>query len=191
MRYRLRQHGSYFEPIYACIRKRSTSSSLWQLCVEKSGQGLRRNSVITCSRILTLWNTFGLVMKPTFTSRGTLTDKTCVSGALSIHIKFTNPLCMPKKSWCGVRFPRRAWVGVSCLRITSPERITPWCSTPSSSLNWDGDDVLFMHSGSNRMELDLTLLQRSWNSYTPSSSISHSVQTFPTAIPVRILIATM
>jgi hypothetical protein len=35
------------------------SSSLWQLCAEKSWQGLRRNSVITCSRTLTLWNTFG------------------------------------------------------------------------------------------------------------------------------------
>jgi hypothetical protein len=38
----------------------------------------------------------------------TLTDKTCVSGALCIHVKFTNPLCMPRKSWCGVRFPCRA-----------------------------------------------------------------------------------
>jgi hypothetical protein len=42
MRYRLRHHGTYFEPIYACIRTRSMSSSLWQLCAEKSGQGLRR-----------------------------------------------------------------------------------------------------------------------------------------------------
>ena len=57
--YRLRQHGAYFEPIYAHIRTRSMSSSLRQLCAEKSGQGLRRNSVITCSRTLTLWNTFG------------------------------------------------------------------------------------------------------------------------------------
>ena len=39
MRYRLRLHGAYFEPIYACIRSRSMSSSLWQLCVEKSVQG--------------------------------------------------------------------------------------------------------------------------------------------------------
>jgi len=172
MRYRLRQHDTYFEPIYVCIRTRSMSSSLWQLCAEKGGQGLRRNSVITCSRTLTHWNTFGLVMRPTFTSRGTLTDKTCVSGALSIHIKFTNPLCMPRKSWYGVRFPRRAWLGLSCLRITSLGRIKPWCSTPSSSLNWEGDDVLFMHSGSNRMELDLTSLQGSWKSCTPSSSIA-------------------
>jgi len=59
MRYRPRQHGAYFEPIYACICTRSMSSSLWQLCAEKSGQGLRRNSVITCSRTLTLWITFG------------------------------------------------------------------------------------------------------------------------------------
>ena len=36
--------------------------------------------MITCSRTLTLWNTFGLEMRPTFTSRGTLTEKTCVSG---------------------------------------------------------------------------------------------------------------
>ena len=172
MLYRLRQHGAYFEPIYACIRTRSMSSSLWQLCVEKSRQVLRRNSVITCSRTLTLWNTFGLVMRPTFTSRGTLTDKTCVSGALNIHINFTNPLCMPRKSWCGVRFPRRAWLCLSCLMITSLGRITPWCWTTSSSLNWDDDDVLFMHSGSNRMELDLTPIQRSWNSCTPSSSIA-------------------
>jgi len=43
-------------------------------------------------------------MRPTFTSRGTLTDKTCVSGALIIHIKFTNPLCMPGSVlvWCAV-----------------------------------------------------------------------------------------
>ena len=59
MRYRLRQHGAYFEPIYACfepiyacIHTRSISSCLWKLCAEKSGQGLRRNSVITCSRTL-------------------------------------------------------------------------------------------------------------------------------------------
>jgi hypothetical protein len=105
-----------------------------------------------------------------FLSRGTLTDKTHVSGALSIHIKFTNPLCMPRKSWCGVQFLLRAGFGFSCLRITSLGRITPWCLTPSSSLNWDRDDVLFMHSGSNRMELDLTPLQRSWNSCTSCSS---------------------
>ena len=54
MRYLLRQHGAYFERIYACIRTRSMSSSLWQLCAEKSGQVLRRNSVITCSR--NLWD---------------------------------------------------------------------------------------------------------------------------------------
>ena len=172
IRYRLRQHGSYFETIYACIRTRSMSSSLWQLCAEKSGQGLRRNSVITCSRNLTLWTTFVLVMRPTFTSRRTLTDKMCVSGALSIHIKFTNPLCMPRKSWCGVWIPRRAWLGLSCLRIMSLGKIRPRCSTPSF-LNWDGDDVLFMHSGSNRMELDLTTLPRSWNSCTPSSNIAY------------------
>jgi hypothetical protein len=59
MRYRLRQHGAYFEPIYACIHTRSMSFSLWQLCAEKSGQGLRRNSVITCSGTHTLRNTFG------------------------------------------------------------------------------------------------------------------------------------
>jgi hypothetical protein len=40
-------------------RTRSMSSSLRQLCAEKSGQGLRRNSIITCSRTLTIWNTFG------------------------------------------------------------------------------------------------------------------------------------
>jgi hypothetical protein len=57
--YRLRRHGAYFEPICACIRTRSMSSSLWQLCAEKCGQGLWRNLVITCSRTLTLWNTFG------------------------------------------------------------------------------------------------------------------------------------
>jgi hypothetical protein len=103
MRYRLRQHGAYFELIYACIHTRSMSSSLWQLCAEKSGQGLRRNSMITCSRTLTLWNTFGSVTRPTFTSWVTLTDKTCVSGAHSIHIKFTNPLCTQKALvWCAV-----------------------------------------------------------------------------------------
>jgi hypothetical protein len=106
-----------------------------------------------------------------FPLTGDKTDKTCVSGALGIHVKFTNPLCMPRKSWCGVRFPRSALLGLSCLRITSLGRTTPWCST-ASSLNWDRDDVLFMHSGSNRMKLELTPHQRSWNSCTPSSSIA-------------------
>jgi hypothetical protein len=57
--HRLRQHGEYFESIYACIRTRSMTSSLWQLCAVKRGQGLRRNSAVTCSRTLTLWVTFG------------------------------------------------------------------------------------------------------------------------------------
>jgi len=39
---------------------------------------------------------------------GDINRQKCVSWALSIHIKFMNPLCMPRKSWCGVRFPRRA-----------------------------------------------------------------------------------
>jgi hypothetical protein len=52
MRYRLRQHDAYSEPIYACILTRPMSDSLWQLCAEKNGQGLRRNSVIACSRTL-------------------------------------------------------------------------------------------------------------------------------------------
>jgi len=90
--------------------------------------------------------------------------------------------------WCEVS--AQAWLGLSCLRITSLGRITLWYSTPSSSLNWDGGEVLFMHSGSNRMELDLTPLQRSWNSCAPFPG-SHSVQSFPSAIPVRILMATM
>ena len=172
MRCRLRQHGTYFQPIYTCVHTRSMSFSLWHLCAEISRQGLQRNLVITYGRTLTLWNTFGLVMRPIFTSWGTLTDKTCFSGAHSIHVKFTNPLCMPRTSWCGVRFLRRAWLGFSCLGIAPMGRITLWCWTSSSSLSWDGNDVLFMHSGSNRMELDLTPLQRAWNSCTPSFSIA-------------------
>jgi len=36
-----------------------------------------------------------------------------------------------------------------------------------------GENYAMMHSGSNRMELELTPLQRSWNSCTPSSSIEY------------------
>lgn len=38
---------------------------------------------------------------------GTLTGIMYISGALSNYKKFINPLCMPRKSWCGVWFPHR------------------------------------------------------------------------------------
>jgi len=175
-----------------------------------------------------------------------LLDKTCVSGALSIHIKFTNPLCMSRKSCCGVRFPLRAWLGHLCLRITSLGRIMPWCSTPWQNVRFWGTQhphqihestlhvqkVLmwcavsaqglsgpFMFedyvTGENyAMMLDSVFLQQlmrrcslhAWWFHqdgarphtTPEvletlhSKFQHrSVQSFPTAIPVRILMATM
>jgi hypothetical protein len=127
----------------------------------------------------------------TFTSRGTLTDKTCVSGALSIHIKFTNPLCMPRKSWCGVRFPRRAWLGLSRLSIMSLGRITPWCATPSS-LNWDWDRRRSLHAqwfkqDGARPHTTPEVLEF-LHSQVPAS---HYAWSSPTAIPVRILMATL
>lgn len=56
-------------------------------------------------------------------------------------------------------------------------RDTPWCSTPSL-LNRDGGDVLFKKRSSNRIPA----------LFVPTS---HRVQSFPTIIPVRNLLATM
>jgi hypothetical protein len=70
-------------------------------------------------------------------------------------------------AWCAVS--AQSLIGTS---ITSLGRIMPWCSTALSTLIWDGDDVLFMHSGSNRMELDLTLLQNRGIPAHKSSSIA-------------------
>jgi hypothetical protein len=131
-----RKWGIAFDSM-AHTSNRSTHASVQDPHLPVSDNCVPRKAGKVCGGIwwslaaepLTLWNTFGLVMRPNFTSRGTLTDKTCVSGALSIHIKFMNPLCMPRKSRCGVRFPLRVWLGLSCLRIMSMGRIMPWCST--------------------------------------------------------------